>query len=598
MRLSVVLAVVALACASEVVGTSENKEHYAALHKIIAPLEDAMTSVALSELRVHVGLKNPMKIIDETCAKMRTEIYAERKLAMQKEDSDVKLCKSTLARYKAYINQQNSVDQSERSKALTDYNTHVVLVKPAAALNETRKARNATIGTQEVHVARGQSNRDGEHVEFLNLKAAFEYALGNVSLIRRVLNGEGTLNELHGAVGFLEEGTCSSHMNQLAEASAHVPQLFSMLQVFSKAFSRVEAIPVAKTGLKTQAKVQKSSGDMDAINTILAKVRENLVKALKLAIDQENNMITLWKSSKRKQRNGINTNWRSNADDFKNQGEIEEKAGRHWESEGAHKISAAQAIKKRDETQILKDFLGTRCGQSRISHQAFMTNKANELNALDAVMRYLKEHVFPKWSKKIVDVVSSPYTWKVESPNYVKVSNTYSTTAHPGDDATTCRTSFSTVFSKVRLLTATNGQKYLDPNDLTHSTNMNTKRTSKVEGIDCQLFPTGVPLGRAHSCSVEGDSSAKVDLTGTGFKFGKAALRMFKILGRETKGSKVSLSSSGLVLTLKVHGRCGDLYGDDAAMENVDYRSDPIPLEDYGIVKEINTKGTDTMPQR
>lgn len=585
MRLSVVLAVVALACASEVVDTPENKDHYAALHNIIAPLEDAMTSVSLSELRVHVGLQNPMKTIYSTCEKMRKEIYADRKLAMQKEDSDRKLCKSTLTRYTSYIKAQNDADQFSRSKAIKDYQVHIALVKPAESLNKTRFARNVTIADQEVQVARGQANRDAQHTEYDNLVSAFEYALGNVSLIRRVLNGEGTLNELHGAVGFLEEGSCSSHMSQLAASVSHVPQLSSMLQVFSKAFAKVEAIPVAKTGLKTQAKVQKSSGDMDAINTILAKVRENLLKALKLATQQENNLIKLWKSSKRSQRNKLNSNWRKNANDFTKQGEVEEKLGRHWESEGAHRITAAQAVKKRDETQILKDFLGTRCAVSRRNFQVDMTNKGNELNALDAVIRYLKTNVFPKWSKNIVDVVSTPYKWKVESPQYVSVGKTYSTTANPGDDATTCRTSYATVFSKVRILTSTNGQKYIDPNDLTHSKNYNAKRTTALKSVDCQLFPTGVPVGRAHSCSKDSYSKAQVDLTGSGFKFGKAALRMFKILGRKTKGSKVKLSSNGLVLTLKVHGRCGDLYGDDAAMENVDYRSDPIPLETYGLVK-------------
>merc|ERR1719313_2184086 len=107
----------------------------------------------------------------------------------------------------------------------------------------------------------------------------------------------------------------------------------------------------------------------------------------------------------------------------------------------------------------------TRCAKSRSEFQVDMTNKANELNALDKVITYLKVNVFPKWSKDIVDVVSTPYKWKIDNPRYIAVTNPFSTA--DGGSSVACRKKFATVFSKLRVLTL-NGtnQHYLDPNDL------------------------------------------------------------------------------------------------------------------------------------
>jgi len=325
---------------------------------------------------------------------------------------------------------------------------------------------------------------------------------------------------------------------------------------------------------------------MDAVNTLLAKVRENLIKSLNLATDQENKLITMWKSEKRSKRKALNNDWLSYYENFKKQGNVEAQIGEHWEKEGHNFVSATKHLREKNRYSILNGFLTTRCKKSRRDFAKDMTNKANELNALDKVVRYLKENVFPKWSKKIVDVVSTPYTWAVEEPRYVTVSNTYSSVGFSGNDPTVCKQDFSTLFSKVRVLKTTGGRFYLDPNDLTHSENYDFKRKNKLKGSpQCQLFATGIPVGRAHSCSKSDFATAKVDLTGTPYSFGKAATHMFAPLGRKTAGSSATATSGGKVLNLKIRGRCGDLYGDDAGAEMADYRSDPIPLETQPMVK-------------
>jgi hypothetical protein len=364
-----------------------------------------------------------------------------------------------------------------------------------------------------------------------------------------------------------------------------------MLQVFSKSFAKVEQAPaknhagtVGGSSVGTKKKVQANTGNMDAINKLLAKVRENLVKSMQLSYKQENKLISLWKTEKQNRRMKINDDWITNWENFKAQGTLEEKIGLHWQREGSAKIRGAEHVKLSQETQIMRDFLDKRCWESRIAYENDSMNRANELNALEDVLRYMKTWVVGKhgWSKKMNDVVSSPYKWKIEkAPEYVDVKNTYSTTANTNDPVS-CRTPYSTVFQKVRILTQDKtDQKFIDPNDLTHTKNMNVKRDQPVKSMNCQQFPSGISLGRAHSCSKEKFTSASVDLTGTGYKFGKAAERMFKVLGRKTAGSSVKFTNGGKLVTIQIRGRCGDIYPDDSA--DADYRSDPIPLEKTGI---------------
>lgn len=589
MRVAFALCVVATVFAHQVALQEDATEeqmavHYSALSKQVSKDAQRLNSARLAEIDSHLAIVNPMQKIFQTCKQMQTQIYAERKAAIKKEKADRSMCSATLASYKAGSlkndrNKKNSLDAAARNRK-----KHLAKKDEPKRLYNEREARNVTIKKEEDDVATRQTNRDNEHTEYVNLRTSFEYALGNVSLIRRVLNGEGTLGDLHGAKNFLETQSCSAHMSNLASALSHTPQVSNMLQVFSKSFALIENAKVAKVG-QTQAKTQRNTGDMDAINTILDKVRENLEKSLTLATKQENAAIALWKKTKQTMTNNINKNYILNWKNFKDGGEIEEYMGKHWETEGKHRVAARRSVKRRDELDILHEFLNTRCKQSRRAFVTAMASFTNELNALDKVIKYLKEKVFPKWAKmtSIQDVTSSPYTWKLENkPVYidVKAKRTYSTTAFNDGDNVQCRTPYSTVFSKVRILTQDKtNQKFLDPNDLTHSKNVDpTKRIAKVKP-QCQLFPDGIPVGRAHSCDRKQFATAQVDLTGTGYKFGKKALSMFGILGRVTLGSAATLSKDGLILKLSVRGRCGDLYGDDAGVDNADYRSDPIPLE-------------------
>jgi len=403
------------------------------------------------------------------------------------------------------------------------------------------------------------------------------------------LNGEGTLGDLG---GFLEQSPCSARFAQIAEETKHVPRVSSMLQVFSKTFQKIEdrtsQNPVAKVGdaSSTTAQVQTNSGDMDAINTILAKVRENLIASLAAATEQENKLIGLWKASKQEQRAKINDDWITNWVNFEDQGSTEEYIGTHFQDEGKAKIEAAQNMKKGDEYRILLEFLDARCTASRKAYVVTMNNYANELNALQKVIDYLQNNVLKKWSKNIVAVISSPYEWNLEAaPTYLDVKNTWSTTAF-NDDPVSCRTPYATVFTKIRVVSQVQTNvKFIDPNDLTFSSNMDVARKAPIAGnIECQLFPSGLPLGRANSCSELEFATASLDLTGTGYKFGTSAKSMFKIFGRKTDGSEATFSNGDQTLTIKVRGRCGDLYGDDASPELADYRSDPIPLETFGAL--------------
>lgn len=567
---------------------AEHAEHYAALNSMLEVPAEVLSSPALAELHTHVALQNPMKTIYDTCNQMRVQIRHERTIATKKELVDRKLCRTTLSDYESNIdkNQKNKADKIAEAARL--YKTHSALWDEPASLNKTRAARNISIASQEVTVKRGQKARDTAHEEFLKLQAAFETALEQIGVIHRVLNGEGTLSDLGGGskAGFLEEQSCSSRFHQLVKDTKEVPRVSNMLQVFAESFEKVEnakdhtvagTVRGAKVSTETKAKANK--GNMDAVNALLKKVRENLVKSMQLSYKQETTLINLWKAKKQKMRRKINDDWILNWNNFVKQGEVELSIGQHWVKEGNAKIRAAQYRKRADETTIMNEFLTKRCAKSRRDYASVMSNYANELNALDAVIRYLKVNVFPKWSKDIVDTVSSPYNWKVEKATYIKVSNTYSSTGY-NKDPVSCRKSYSTVYSGLRILTQTRtNQKYIDPNDLTKSVNMQFSRKSALKGdVECQQFPSGIPVGTASSCSSSKYVYASIDLTGTGYKFGKAAQRMFVTLGRKSSKSKVEFTDGGRKVAIKTVGRCGQTYPDDSG-ENADYRADPIPLE-------------------
>jgi len=577
-----------VAVALVVADTSQDDQHYNALSTMVDKDSEVLQSAMLTEVGAHVALKNPMQTIYDTVQNMLKEIRADRKKAMKVEKADRKMCSDTIKKYSDEADSQSKQQQEHLKAAGRLYSEHSKDWGIPNQKNASRAAMNASIATQEVEVARGQKNRDAAKAEFDKLKQAFEYALGNISLIGRVLNGEGTLGDLHGAAGFLEEASCSARMAQLAEANKDVPVVANMLQVFSKSFEKVEASPAKIGGAKgTQAKTQSNSGDMTAINIILAKVRENLVKSLQVAQKLENQAITLWKSEKQTRRKKINDDHISNWKNLEEQGKVEENIGKKWQEEGDHRIKAAKHLKIHDENTILKQFLSVRCKKSRRAYVVDMQNKNNEIIALSKVILYLKTHVFGKngWSKNIMDVVSAPYKFKVEDPVYAAAKG-FSAIDHQSDPVT-CKQPYRTVFSKVRILTEdrTNA-KYLDPNDLTHSKNMDIKGNAALKGDPtCQLFPSGIPVARANSCSDTEYTHAELDLSGSGFKFGVAAKKMFQIIGRKTAGSKVTFSKGDAKVEIKIKGRCGDAYADDAALDDIDYRSDPIPLLGTGLGK-------------
>lgn len=565
-------------------------EHYEEMAKMLQPHTEAMDSVALSELHAHLKIANPMQQIYDTANQMMAQIRTERTHATKAHIAYRRMCSNTKRDYSNTIDSNSKSAGEDLQQAASLYASHFKLWGQPNKMNASRAARNVSISQQEVKVKRGQASRDATHVEFLKLQAAFEKALGEIAVIGRVLNGEGTLGDRHGAVGFLEEQSCSSRFAKLKEQS-DVPQVAAMLESFSKAFATLEAPTAAvnknvagAVGGKaagTEAKVQTSTKDMDAINMILAKVRENMVKAMTISYQQETKLINLWKNEKQDRRKKINNDWITTWTNLRDQGKVEKEIGAKWTAEGEKRIKAAKHQKVADESSIMRDFLNAACTKESKAYPVTMSNMANELNALQAVVRYMKIHIFSKkgWGKSIMDVVSTPYKWKVESPVYVTVKNTYSTTNHDSDPVT-CRTPYSTKFSKLRILSMDKtDEKFIDPNDLTHSTNYNPGMQEKLGDLNCQQFPTGIPVGRAHSCSEESYSTAVVDLTGTGYKFGKAAQRMFKTLGKKTTGSSIKFSNGDKTVTIKVRGRCGDIYADDAPASSADYRSDPIPVE-------------------
>lgn len=572
-RLVVLSVVIALACASE----ASDDAHYNSLSALVHKSSQVLNSVFLEEVNANLAVKNPMKVIQSTMQQMRTDIEKEKKNAVKRHTSTQTMCKSTLALYAGEISKHQASMAAAKASARKQYDKHDAKKHEPAQLNASRAARNVSCATKEVEITTLQTKRDKEHTEYLLLENAFEMALGNVTLIKRVMNGEGSMNDLAGQSGFIEDTTCSAHMQRLSSATS-VPTVSSMLQVFSKSFSKLE---------------KANGNDMDGLNTILDKVRENLSKALAAATKQENMLISQWQTEKLERREELNDMWIKTWKEFESQGEIEYKIGDHWSKEGSYKVKNKQARKKRDNYNILLDFLAVKCKHEFKVHTLTMAGYVNELNALSTALNYMAVNVFSNstgWNLDAMDGAYQPYKWHIQKkPTYLPVSNSYSTIAG-GYDGQSCRTAYEkggykTTFSKIRILQAKGtSQMFVDPNDLTYTKNT-LLNNAAVKPI-CNLFPMGLPLGRAASCNVETGAKAVIDLRNTKYKFGDAAKQMFKVLGRKTSSSTVKLSHNGQKLELHAKGRCADVYGDDVGVNAADYRSDPIPLE-LAVLKAV-----------
>lgn len=582
MKLVVVFALVVCAFATEVATTDADAaklhKHYDVLKKMVAKSSDALESAAMTEIGAHLANDSTMNTIATTCEQMKTEISQESQNALKEEHEDTRVCSETLANYKQdrQTAEDNKADfLKEASKFLKKWSD---IEDQPANNNATRVSLKTAIESKEVAYKSVVEASDAAQVDFLGTREAYMWALANVSVIHRVLNGEGTLDEYAGRGSFLEEAPISKRIQALSLASTS-SRMNNMLKIYSRSFSLLEA-------------KDKTTGDMDAVNTLLVKIRENLTRDLKTLTDQNNNRIALDKASRLERRHKINENWQTYYNNYKDSGEIEEKIGQWIQDEGNNRFKAAKQIKIRDQLDIMIDFLQRRCTASRRAFSFLMAQKANEMNALSAVLQYLHTEVFPTASAwhQTSDVVSTVYKWETSSglaDVYIDVKNTWSTIDNQ-DDAVVCRQPYATVFSKVRVLTEkTTGRKFLDPNDMKHTKfkEVNRNHDLKDQAIECQMFPAGIPLGRAQSCSRTRFAHGQIDLTGTPYKFGNEAKNMFKILGldtgkddadRETR-SRVELSSNGKKLTMRVKGKCGDVYGDDSP--NPDYRSDFIPLK-------------------
>jgi len=666
MRVVFALSLIGLVCAGELsVFNHGKKNHYHEIKRLIKPSMDQQDSVRLTEIETHVGVQNPMITIYQTCEVMHAEAIAERKKLVKDNQEDRTYCQKELTRFAEKIRAGREIEATkqigiakereianklwegqsgpQRKIFSTNYAQLWVHYKSVFPGSVQEKAQTST--TQEAPTT--WSQYIGErltdfkiHSQYLIDRKAFEHSISQMRLLYRVLNGEGSLNDLSGHHN--TNGYAGNRHGFISELAQHqhvksVPFAVSMLQVFSKTVAKMES------------KMQNPTpADMDAINVVIAKIQ----KALKAALDNldesedsrqnleqdllsnmegevssslKSQLDAMWGTPQERSfgalsvgslpESSLKQNFytsyinliacNSDGGESNDQCSEDEGAANHWNLMSRLEIEMYRVMKERTRREILHEFLVARCGRSRRATAVAFTTLANEINALSNVMQYLEKCCVEKskeagkvykskYGKEMDAIMSTPYQWEVQpSPVYTAVKNTFSTVDNDNDKIS-CATMYSTVFSAVRILTlkqtkeAVENKKpkefYLEPNDLKHSTNFRTDlKTKFTTGIQCKLFPSGIPVGRAHSCSKTASTQARIDLSGTPYRFMKSGAKFFKVAGRETNekatgaNMAVKLSDDQRTIYLQVTGRCGDVYGDDSP--NADYRSDPIPLE-------------------
>jgi hypothetical protein len=572
----VLLCIVAAACVLATEVAVKDKEmseeqlatHYKAIGDIASDKATMLSSARLSEIAARSSVKDPMKTIHDTIVVMIKDINVERGKAHRAWIKEKKYCSTTNANYDGIVKAKISCMEKHAQLAAKAEKTWPPCHSKLRGMLDSIKANNKTCHAKWDDIVDKKAKHDKLHAEFLALKAAFEKAIGEIGVIRRVLMGEGSLSDLH-ATGFLEESPISERLNRIGAAVEH-PHVHSLLQSFSTAFSKLEGS-------------QSANGDMDAVNALLDKVKDNLVKALKLATDQEDARTQLYLQDLKQMVTQWADCWTRSFNMYKEHGECLRTIGKGKMGQWDNTKEELKCQKVKQATDILQRFLHKRCRASRRAYVRAMRSFANEKNALQQVKKYLVNTVFPGWSKRMTDVASTPYKFKPEKPVYVTVKNTFSS-IYGGYDEVSCRTTYNTKYTKLRILTAAdaNAAKYIDPNDYAGTENFrDPTMREKLEKrkMNCQLFPEAIPVGRAASCLKTTVAKARVDLRGTGYKFTKEGVKAWKALGHGVTTSKVRLSNGDQVLDIEAAGRCADLYYDDAPRATADYRSDPIPIE-------------------
>jgi hypothetical protein len=575
--MKVLVAFVALTCvyAHESEMSSELKEHYQLLGTKLIRQQHLMSSPYLAEITTNLAVENPIQTIHDTVMVMKTEIQTEVQKANRKFKKDEATCNQNKKHYSERRAVHSRLESEASAKKTEHFEKKEAQKSQPPAYNVSMANYNASCTGAWDQIVILQKQRDVSHQKFLKSQKAFYDALSQILIIRRALNGEGQLSDLAGTE-FLEGTTCSSHMTRMSKDFSHVSVLSSMLQTFSKAFSRLESSDPTK--------------DMDAINVILDKVKENLVNSMTLAAEQEAVAVNLWKQSKIQKINEMSVICQLACKAGRGIASSTVKLGIHYIAYAEQAIIEAENEYLDDRYTFLFEWEEKSCNAMKAAHELAIRSLGNEKDALQNVLTYMKSHMYDPadssvgYSKTLSDVISSPYRWAPETnPVYVKVSNTYSTiSGTPGGfDPLTCRKGFATVFSQIRILTQTKTNNlFINPNDLEHSKNMDVDRQTDMADSDmnCQLYPTGIPVGRASACNPTAVKGV-IDLTGTPYKFQSQewATKFFVKAGRRSQGNaKLSPDNKKLVLT--VTGFCGDIYGDDSPGEFRDYRSDPIPI--------------------
>jgi hypothetical protein len=551
---------------------SASEDHYGQCRKSISPYTNAIDSVVLTQVDTHLQVKNSWQTIVDTCRTMYKENVSEKRVKKAGELRDDRMCKRQQTSYLSI--------QASRNRRAAAYNRRALqqnairFPKKGKTIAQKIKDEHAgpcAVNRKEVDRLLGEIDAAAKidadaQATFKKIKAAFEYALEEITQIYRVLNGQGTLSDRYGRANGLMELSAADHMKRLASQVEH-PLVKGMIQTYTKTLQKVSG-----------------AGDMDAVNALLFKMKENLATTLQKKQEAEwarRNTHTVNNLDLHKK---MNNNWKLFWECRKRIGNYWIKMGTAHTREAQAKIMEFRNRKIADKNGILYSFLRARCRVTRNEYDVFLANKNNEQEALLKVIEYIEQKVLKKpW---VNNIGQTPYRWKLETkPEYVTVKNTFSTVDHRrDDDVITCKDEYATVYTKLRIMTEDKtGRKFIDPNDMTHSKNTNTDRTADKRNVQCELYPIGIPVGRARSCKADQGSVARIDLSGTPYKFDKVSKAMFKILGKDSTKSTVKMSKGNRLIELKAYGRCGDVYGDDLPANMADYRSDPIPIISNGL---------------
>lgn len=305
-------------------------------------------------------------------------------------------CKSNREKWSKTISAKKTT-QDNRFKEADDYHGKWNALLPKLPELDNKMSRTArSISNEENRMQAAIAKRKKEHLAFLQAMNEHDKALEDVRKIRLILQNSK-----------LDDKSNTAATVAAGQKTAEAPKVTKLLDMKDETDPRLHNL----LELGHKAMQEEGGSAMDTIYALIYKTRDALLQSRSKLVKEENSANGNWRTNKIAHRNDINDLKILKNTYYRTSGVVRNQIGNYKFLEGLRKISMAEAVKVKEDHQIMKNFLIVACNEDQRVYSRNFAAKMNEKKALQAVQKKLTEL---KWSNKVyaaVDTVTAGITY-------------------------------------------------------------------------------------------------------------------------------------------------------------------------------------------